>query len=826
MVDSISGPMISILAAADSATLTVREFDWPVSPFGWLVLLGGGFIVLVWTVWLYLRDTADLSWFWKCWLTILRVATLAALVVIALNPSDRTQKQSYRPSRVAIAVDTSLSMRHPAGNQPEGGSLGAAVGPSRTEVIKKLLADSKLIESLRKQHEVSLFTFDSTLTGPHRVFPRMTSAAASASSATGEKRSIPEPPLDWEEVLRPRGLETRLGESLAELIRQAAGRTLSGIVVLTDGVSNAGIDPTTAHDRALSTKTRLIAVGTGTTEQPVNLAVSEIASPTDVQMGDPFEITAFIQGNGLTGREIDVELLMKTESDNEPISVERKSAVLPEDGLPVEVKFDRSPTEAGRVTYTIRASTPNRAAEFNTQDNQQSFSVNVFDRPTRVLLVAGGPMRDYQFVRNMLYRHKSFDVDVFLQSGSRGTSQESNNLLTSFPDAREQLYEYDVVMTFDPDWKSIEPATFKLIYDWVSLEGGGLVLVAGDVNTPELAGVTDPNGTGAAGDERFKPLLDLYPVFLSSYFTASRIDQESGQPWPIQFTKEGQTAGFLQLTDDPISSAARWKEFPGVYRCYATNGYKAGAKIYAYFSDPRAAAEPPILMAGQPLNKGFIFYLGSPEMWRLRAVSEDDYDRFWIKTIREVGQGRSKRGTKRGLLMPDSHKFLIGQTVRVRARVLDAKYEPLEVPTVSLEVYDPTGKPLTPARQLRRDPSSPGIFVGDFRVSLPGTYKLDLTLPDSREQVTDEIVVALPKLEDENIRQNVRLLTDLVRDTGGKYLTMEEAASELPALLPDRGEQFYIPERLRTLWDREWVMYLLVAILSVEWLTRKLLKLA
>ena len=828
MFDLVSGSMISLLAAADSATLTVREFDWPVSPLGWLMLIGGGLAMLIWTVWLYLRDTADLSWFWKLWLTALRVATLAALIVIVLNPSDRTQKQSYRPSRVVFLVDTSLSMRHPAGNPAEGNSLGAANGPSRTEIIKKLLVESKVIESLRKQHEVSLFTFDSSLAGPHRVFPR--AASMPLPQGIHHKRRVQrrtlEPPLDWDEVLRPRGLESRLGESLAELIRQSAGRTLSGIVVITDGVSNAGIDPTTAHDRALTTKTRLITVGTGTTDQPVNLAVSEIASPTDVQMGDPFEITAFIQGNGLAGREVEVELLMKAETDNDPISVERKSTVLPEDGLPVEVKFPRNPTEAGRVTYIVRATTPNRIAEFNAQDNEQSFSVNVFDRPTRVLLVAGGPMRDYQFVRNMLFRHKSFDVDVLLQSGGRGTSQESNNLLASFPEGREQLYEYDVVMTFDPDWKSIPAETFKLMYDWVSLEGGGLILVASDVNTPALAGLSDPNAAGAANDEQFKPLLDLYPVILSSYFTASRFDQDSGQPWPIQFTKEGQSVGFLQLTDDPMTSAARWKEFAGVYRCYPTNGHKAGAKVYAYFSDPRAAAEPPVLMAGQPLNKGFVFYLGSAEMWRLRAVSEDDYDRFWIKTIREVGQGRSKRGTKRGLLMPDSHKFLIGQTARVRARVLDAKYEPLEAATVSLEVYDPTGKPLTPARQLRRDPSSPGIFVGDFRVSLPGTYKLELTLPDSREQVTDEIVVALPKLEDENIRQNVRLLTDLVRDTGGKYLTIDTALAELPALLPDRGEQFYIPERLRTLWDREWVMYLLVGILSVEWLTRKLLKLA
>ncbi len=822
MFDLLPGSITSLLAAADSATLTVRDFDWPVSPPGWIVLFGGGSAMLIWTVWLYLRDTADLSWTWKLWLTSLRIATLIALVVIALNPSDRTQKQSFRPSRVALVVDTSLSMRHSAAIPGDGGS----VGPSRAEVVKTLLADSRLMDTLRKQHEVSLFTFDSALSGPHRVFPR-TIVPAAAKNESPSSSPI-ETRLDWDELLRPRGLESRLGESLAELIRQTAGRTLSGIVLLTDGVSNAGIDPTTAHDRAVSTKTRLIAVGIGTTDVPVNLAVSEIASPTDVQMGDPFEITAFIQGNGLKGREVDVELLMKSETDIEPMSVERKAILLAEDGVPVDVKFSRSPTQAGRFTYVVRTSTQSQVVEFNAQDNQQSFSVNVFDRPTRVLLVAGGPVRDYQFVRNLLFRHKSFDVDVLLQTSSRGTSQESNNLLTSFPESREQLYEYDVVMAFDPDWKNIPTETFPLLLDWVSLEGGGLILVAGDVNTPALAGLSDPNGSRSSGtsDEIFKPLLHLYPVILSSYFTAARFDQDSSQPWPIQFSKEGQSLGFLQLTDDPVTSLTRWKEFPGFYRCYPTNGHKAGAKVYATFSDPRAAAEPPVLMAGQPLNKGFVFYLGSAEMWRLRSVSEDDYDRFWIKTIREVGQGRSKRGTKRGLLMPDTHKLLIGQTSRVRARALDGKFEPLDAPSVTLEVYDPTGKPMTPPRQLRRDPSSPGIFVGDFRVSLPGTYKLEMTLPDSREQVTDEIVVALPKLEDENIRQNVRLLTDLVRDTGGKYLTINEAASELAALLPDRGEQFYIPERLRTLWDREWVMYLLVAILSVEWLTRKLLKLA
>lgn len=820
-------PSLMLLAAEATSTLTSREFDLPQTSLGWLLLIGGSTLVVVWVVWLYLRDTHELSHGWKAWLTVLRLSVLGCLLIVALNPSDRTQKQSFRPSRVVIAVDTSLSMRHPADAPSVDESPGADKGPSRAEAIQKLFSDSPLLAQLRKQHEVSLFTFDSRLDGPHRVFPMNSGSAADGSpnAKPGASTEVKvETPLDWEETVRPRGLETRLGESLTELIRQSAGRTLSGIVVVSDGASNAGIDTVTAHDRAVATKTRLIAVGTGTTDQPVNLAVAEVAAPTDVAINDPYEIKVYVQGQGLKDQQVDVELLALGEGEEgSPTLIEKKTVTLLEDGTRAEVVFPRTPTIAGKTTYTVRATPVIRVAEFNVQDNVQTPTVTVFDRPTRVLLAAGGPMRDYQFVRNLLFRHKSFDVDVLLQTGMRGTSQESNNLLTAFPATREELYDYDAIVAFDPDWKSIPPDAIPLLYDWVADESGGLILVAGDVNTQQVAAGAD--GIDEVDDE-FRPLRRLYPVVLSSYFSAARFDQDSSQPWPIEFTPEGQAAGFLQLTDDPITSATRWKEFSGIYRSYPTGGHKAAARVYARFSDPRAATEPPILMASQNVGRGQTFYLGSAEMWRLRSVSDADYDRFWIKLIREIAQGRTKKGVKRGSLRTESLKVALGQTVRVFARVLDAKFAPLEAESIPFELFDPNGRPLTPMRQLRREPSQPGEYTGDFRASMPGTYKLELQLPDSRERLNAEVVVTTPRLEDENIRQNVRLLTELVRDTGGQYLPLDKAAAELPALLPNRGEQFFIPERLRTLWDREWVMYLLVGLLSVEWLTRKLLKLA
>ncbi|MBI1349024.1 VWA domain-containing protein [bacterium] len=806
------------LLADTAGSWTSRELDWPDTVAGGLLLVFGSLAVLAWVIWLYRRDTQELPLGWRLLLAGLRISALGGLLIIALNPQDRTQRTAFRPSRAIVLIDTSLSMRHPASEMTKG----ATTGESRTAAIQNWLKSSPFLSTLQREHEVSIFSFDTALNGPVAVLPYRDpdaeKPAASSSPAT--------PALDWIETLQPQGTETRLGEALGEVIRQSAGRTLSGIVVVTDGGQNAGVDPITAHDRAIAAKARLIAVGVGSVEQPLNVQIADIQSPTDVQLGDSFDLTGYVQAQGLAGRDVKVELLAAQDGQNEaPLAISTQNLTLPDDGLAAELKFNIQPVGEGGWKYTLRVQPTTAVSEFNQQDNEQTVSVRVFDRPTRVLLFAGGPMRDYQFVRNLLYRHKSIDVDVLLQTAAVGSSQESDNLLAQFPATREQLYEYDVIIAFDPDWRQIPAESILQLSDWVDQEGGGLVLVAGDVFTVQLASAADQ---ASPQQLQLSPLKDLYPVVLNSYLAEMRFDNSSSQPWPIEFTPEGQRAEFLQLTDDPLTSLARWKEFAGFYRCYPTSGAKAGATVLARFSDPRSQNEYgfPVLLAEQFFGQGRTLYLGSAEVWRLRAVSDADYDRFWIKTIREVGQGRTKRGTRRGVLLPESRKLLLGQTARLRARLLDAQFQPLAMNEVRLEVIDPAGKPMLPSPRLRPDPSRPGEYVGDFRVSQAGVYRLELPVPESNEQITDELVVALPKLEDQDVRQNVAMLTDLVRDTGGEVLTLETATARLPELLQSRGELFTIDERLQSLWDRGWVMYLLVGLLAAEWLTRKLLKLA
>jgi hypothetical protein len=167
---------------------------------------------------------------------------------------------------------------------------------------------------------------------------------------------------------------------------------------------------------------------------------------------------------------------------------------------------------------------------------------------------------------------------------------------------------------------------------------------------------------------------------------------------------------------------------------------------------------------------------------------------------------------------------------------------------------------------LLQDKNRPGQFAGDFRANVPGTYRVEVAIPESKDMLSGKIDVVLPNLESDDPRQNVKLLTDLARATGGRYMPVEELSAmfaessalrqsveqarasgdatqaetltaqletadksldvELAKLFPNHGEEFLVDERLRTLWDRTWLLYLLVGLLSAEWLTRKVLKLA
>jgi hypothetical protein len=291
----------------------------------------------------------------------------------------------------------------------------------------------------------------------------------------------------------------------------------------------------------------------------------------------------------------------------------------------------------------------------------------------------------------------------------------------------------------------------------------------------------------------------------------------------------------LWLADSGPASGQIWAGFAGVFGYYAVRGAKPGATVYARYSDPEAGHgdQRPVYLAGQFYGAGRVFYLGSGEIWRLRALDDHYFEQFYTKLIRHVSEGRLLVGSSHGMLLVERDRYLLGGTVVVRAQLNDAQFEPLEVGSVKLEIGRPDST--TESLTLAADPLRKGMYVGQFTALQEGTYRLEMAVPQTHESLSRRIQVKVPDLERENPERNDALLSEIAKSTQGIYYVGADAvlgARGLPPVagqLHDRTETTYLAGITDVEFERRMSDGLLIAIcgaLCLEWLIRRLSKLA
>jgi hypothetical protein len=804
----------------------LREFDDLRLPLAVLVVVVAAIIGIVW--FLYRRDTAELPRPVGAMLALLRLIAFGGLVVYFLGIERRATREVVHNSQVAVLVDVSQSMGLPARDDD------ADANPkSRLDEVIATLADSPLIENLRHTHDVNIARFDRDVE-PISTLQQLPAesdnpqSARSLPAVAGNPQLESDKPIDWTSSLQPRGVETRVGQALDYALRQYRDAPLAGIVIISDGAQNAGVEPSAAVAIAKQNQIPFFTIGTGSKEPQRNVAVRDLVLPTRAFPGDTLDITGYLQANGYANRSIDVELFRRRA--NEPAAagaaLASQRVTLAKDGEITSVTFNIEPDQAGTFIFQLRALVPENDA--NARDNSREAEVDVIDRKTRVLLVASGPMRDYQYLRNQLFRDKSMTVDVLLQSAQKGISQDANKILSAFPSTREELYPYDCIVAFDADWSELDAAQVALLESWVAEEAGGLIVVAGPIHTAELARNTEQ-----------ARLRDLYPVIFQQRFTLMDDGQYGGKnPWPLEFDRAGREAKFLWLEPTGDQSAAAWDRFPGVYGYFDVRGEKPGATVYARFSDPQTSGlggSRPVYMASQFYGAGQVFYIGSGELWRLRTVKPAYLEVLYTKLVRHVSQGRILRGSSRGALLVERDRYELGETVVLRARLSDAQHNPLTLDNVTTHVMRPDGvaEPVTLAAEADR----PGMYVGQLTVLQEGTYQAALALPGvSDEPLTRYVQVRVPDRERKNAQRNETLLTSLATETGGQYYARLEAAAygddalkPLAEVISSRAEVQTIkgaPDRQFAERQMHWLLGVVAGALFVEWVVRRLNRLA
>ena len=649
-----------------------------------------------------------------------------------------------------------------------------------------------------------------------------------------EEKDKVAPSVDWTKALTLSGAETRIGDNLKHIIDKERGGPIAGIVLATDGGQNAGTDVSAALAAAQDALIPIYPIGMGSDKRPANLRVVDLEAPERVYPGDKFTITGYVQAQGINRTSLAVELVSadadaegagETKEDERTVEVGKLGQVTP-------VTFELSPTAEGVRIYKLRVKPID--GEVDKRDNEKTAKVEVIDRQTKVLLLAGGPSREFIFLRNQLFRDKETSVDVLLQSARPGISQDADEILMKFPENADELFEYDAIVAFDPDWEALDELQVELLERWVAEKAGGLIVVAGPVFTPQWS-------SRRRGDPRIDTIKSLYPVAFYFQGSATLSLGRFGSPsaWPLQFTRDGLEAEFLWLDDGQIKSERTWQQFAGVYGYYAVKDPKPGARIYARFGDPDTAIdnELPIYMAGHFYGAGRVFFQASGEMWRVREVDDIYFEQYYTKLIRWASEGRLLRDSSRGVLLVDKDRAMLGDEIVVRTILQDAQFQPLALNEVQAVLIRPDTTRVPLVLKRVQDAAREGMYAEQFTALQEGDYKIELQHPAAADQLlVREVRAKIPALETERPERNDALLREIADKTGGDYYVGLDAAMNrlggrpgIANLMKPQDQKTPLPGTPDRRFEQllmTWLMGLICGVLCLEWLLRRLSKLA
>lgn len=523
---------------------------------------------------------------------------------------------------------------------------------------------------------------------------------------------------------------TRLGPAVRDLLRKESAANAQGLIVVSDGRVTAGADQDLDEAINLARKERIpiFVIGVGRPDPLPNLRLVDVLAPTRILPDDPFPVRVSVEGEAVpAGQPATVELTVE-KPKGPPLTLRQAVTLVPTSSAASRgvAEFRLANPEKLKGDWKLIARVVPLPGERSRWDNRgtESVIVKVDESKLNVLLFSSGPSREYQFLRSLLTREPDkFDLTVCLQSAQPGTVQDVSpkRLLDRFPtelrppdEDPNNLGRYDVIIAIDPDWKQVpavgvgdKPSPQANLRQWVEQLGGGLVVVAGPVNTFSLA-----------RSREFTDVLHLYPVLFDDSVNAFEVlDKPAKEPWALNWDPTATNQPFLNLTEaaDVRQWLDGWEEFfavrrspetgqaegparRGFFSCFPLRSAKDGATVLARFSDPdrkTATGQRQPFMVLARVGKGPVLYLGSGETYRLRQFNDKFHEVFWTKLIRQLG----KRETARGLMVM-GNRYVEGDTVSVEVELVDAALQPLSRPenvldlTVRLRDLNAEGQPI------------------------------------------------------------------------------------------------------------------------------------
>jgi uncharacterized membrane protein len=768
--------------------------------------------------WMYRRTAEHISAARRWTLTVLRALFLVLILGLLLRPvltiafehtvrrslllvfdtsSSMSEIKDQRSEeddlkRVAIArnlIDPSKGLNQP---MPAAG-LGGATMPARIDLLKASLKNEKmdLLSRLAKDYDLAAFTFDKGLAEIPGAAYRISLEQSEEAKPAEQEAALN---TRWVEKLEAKGPFSAVGDAVREVISRKRGQPLAGILLVTDGASNSGVQPLDAATLAGKDHVPLYIYGVGITS-PKDIIVGSIFAQEVAFAKDEVPVSVRVRSMGLAGQSAKLVVQLGAERAEREVQFNA-------DGEQV-VTVNVTPQRPGE--FDIKASIEPRADEVVKDNNSATQHIRVIDGKIKVLFIEQYPRWEFKYAQAILMRDRRIDLKCVLLEGDPSIVYgEGSPFLSEFPRKKEDLFKYDLLVIGDVDPRTFTPAATEMIAEFVSKFGGAMAMVAGKRFAP-----------AAYRGTRIEKML---PVELESLDIGNTAP--ANRPIKLELTPAGKASQMLRISDKELESASRWAQMPAVYWAAKVARAKPAAEVLVVDPDPSKGSrygKMPV-MAVHQYGLGQVLFLGTDNLWRWRRNAGDRYHTMiWGQLTQRMALPHLLGASKRTHLTADQKKYTTGQRVTIYARLYTEGFEPMLDATVKAHYSEQGSQALPREAMLRPIPGQPGMYRGELVAPSPAVYEFGV---DHDRATKLEFAVEDPRQELNETAMNKTLLEQMAAASGGAFFR-EEDLNSLPDKITGKMERIRTKQEVE-IWSTPAYFIALLMLVTVEWVMRKM----
>jgi uncharacterized membrane protein len=692
-------------------------------------------------------------------LVSLRLALIALLVFCLCRPSLILRAAVPQQNFLGVLLDDSRSM-----------TIADTDGKPRTDFVAAQFGqpDSPLLQQLSQRFVIRYFRF----------------------SSSADR-------LEDTSKLEYKGTSTRLGRALERARDELSGLPLAGLVMVTDG---ADTSDTSLDDSLASLKARSIPVfpiGVGQEHFARDVQITRVETPRSTLKGTSLAVDVVISQTGYAGSTVPLVV-----EDNGRI-VSSQDVTLPSDDESATVRVNFTATDAGPRLFTFRIAPQEN--EQVTQNNARQALVEVSDGREKVLYLEGEPRFEMKFVRRAVGDDPNLAVTILQRTAEdkylRLDVGSPDEVVGGFPKTREELFAYRAIILGSVEAASFSPDQLRMLADFVSKRGGGLLMLGGRRSFAE---------GGWAGT----PVAEVLPVV----FDESPRGKNAAPYFShvtVRPTRAGLTYPVTQLAEDARASADKWDVMPQVSTVNPITGVKPGATIL--LTGTTSTDDDQVVLAYQRYGRGksLAFPIQDSWIWKMDAsMSVDDttHATFWRRMVRWLVDGVPDPIT----LTTSLDRVEPGEPIALNADVVGPAFVEVNDARVVATVTSPSGK--TSEVPLEWSVAKDGQYLGSFVPDEEGLYEVTAKATSGGETLGTETIHTRASAGDGeyfDAPMRASLLNRIAEETGGHFFT-PATASALPEAINFSGRGVTVVED-RDLWDMPIILLLILGLIAADW---------